>query len=443
MKILTNTNTSLGFRNHWVEIVGRAFCQVAWCTTALWTASCLASDEIPGPPQRHPIALQGGTIHTVSGETIEQGTLLFEQGKITAIGRDLPLPEATETISIDGKHVYPSFLDAHTHIGLVEIESVRATIDYREMGVFNPNVKSWVAVNPDSELIPVTRANGVLLVLSAPTGGLISGRSAVLQLDGWSYEDLVLQPDVAMHFGWPSRREGESSLKSLREYFQRARAYQKARSSDPDRLPMDLRLEAMQPVIDRKIPVMVSVDELPDIQAAVAFAVEQQIRLIIHGGYDAVECSSLLKEHHIPVIVAGTYRLPLRADDAYDSAYTLPGRLRDAGVQYCLASGGRFSSTGVRNLPYHAATAAGFGLPVDEAVKAITLHAAQILGVANRVGSLEVGKDATLFVCNGDPLDVHCQIDEAFVQGRKVEMNDRHKRLYRKYEQKYTQPPQE
>jgi imidazolonepropionase-like amidohydrolase len=378
-------------------------------------------------------------VHTVSGQTLEAGTILFDQGKITAIGREVPLPEGTEQIAVDGKHIYPGLIDAYTQLGLVEIESVRATIDYREMGQFNPNVKSWVAVNPDSEVIPVTRANGVLLVLSAPVGGLVSGRSAVLQLDGWTYEDLVLKSDIAMHVNWPSERSRESSLKALREFLDQARAYRQARQAQPLRQPMDLRLEAMQPVLDGELPMMVSADELGQIQAAIAFAVEQGVRLIIHGGYDAVECAELLKTHDIPVIVAGTYRLPLRPGDAYDAAYTLPARLQEAGVAYCLASGGRFSATGVRNLPYHAATAAGFGLPIDEALKAITLYPAKVLGIADRVGSLEVGKDATLFVCSGDPLDVNCSIERAYMQGRKVELNDRHKRLWKKYEQKYEQ----
>jgi imidazolonepropionase-like amidohydrolase len=412
---------------------------------AMSLACCLlgtaqASDEVPAPPQKHPIALVGGTIHTVSGATIEGGTILFEGGTITSIGQEVVLPEGTQAIQVSGKHVYPALIDAYTQLGLVEIESVRATIDYREGGLFNPNVKSWVAVNPDSELIPVTRANGVLLVLSAPTGSLIAGRSAVLQLDGWTTEDLVLQSEVAMHIQWPSRRGREASLKSLREYFALARNYQSAREADAELNPVDLRLEAMQPVLQGRTPLMVSADSLSEIQAAVGFAVEQQVRLIIHGGYDAADCAELLKEHQIPVIVAGTYRLPLRPDDAYDAAYSLPNRLRQAGVTYCLASGGLFSGTGVRNLPYHAATAAGFGLPLDEALKAITVYPAQILGIGNRVGSLEVGKDATLFVCSGDPLDVNCSIEEAYIQGRQIELNDRHKRLWRKYQQKYQQP---
>jgi len=417
------------------------YCQSLAAVLGCWLHGVAwASDEVPAPPQKQPIALVGGTIHTVSGETLGEGTLLFEKGTITAIGQEVALPEGTQVIPVQGKHVYPSFIDAYTQLGLVEIESVRATIDYQEAGVFNPNVKSWVAVNPDSELIPVTRANGVLLVLSAPTGGLISGRSAVLQLDGWSTEDLVLQTDVAMHANWPSRRERESSLVPLREYFVRARDYQTARQAVSENHPMDLRLEAMQLVLQGSLPLMVSADSLADIQAAVGFAVEQRVRLIIHGGYDAVECAELLKQHQIPVIVAGTYRLPLRAGDAYDAAYSLPNRLREAGVTYCLASGGLFSGTGVRNLPYHAATAVGFGLPDDEALKSITLYPAQVLGIADRVGSLETGKDATLFICSGDPLDVDCTVEEAYIQGRKIEMNDRHKRLWRKYQQKYQQP---
>jgi imidazolonepropionase-like amidohydrolase len=411
----------------------------------------VASNEVPGATQSKPIALVGGTVHTVRGENIPDGTVLFEGGKITAIGKAIALPSDTERIDIPGKHVYPSFVDAYTQLGLVEIGSVRATLDSREGGTLNPNVESWVAVNPDSELIPVTRANGVLLALTVPNGGMIAGRSSLIQLDGWTIEDLVVRKDIGMHLRWPSEQtsssnesesgtEGlsrESSPKALRDFFDRCRAYQKARSADPGRHPIDLRLESMLPVLDRKLPVIITADELRQIQAAVAFSLEQKIRIVIYGGYDAAECGALLKEHRIPVIVSGTYRLPMHASDPYDAAYTLPSRLQALGVQYCIASVGKFAGTGVRNLPYHAANAAAFGLPVEDALKSISLYPAQILGVDDRVGSLEVGKDATLFVCTGDPLDVSVSIDTAFIQGRRVELNDRHKRLWRKYEKKY------
>ena len=410
-----------------------------------------ASNEVPGKPQAKPIALVGGTIHTVSGETIADGTIVFENGKITAIGKGLSLPVGTEKIEVAGKHVYPSFLDAYTQLGLVEIGSVNATLDSREGGSINPNVQSWLAVNPDSELIPVTRSNGILLALTVPNGGLIAGRSAVIQLDGWTIEDLVVRKEIGMHIRWPSERSSQSidegtskaspprdsSQKELRSYFEQLRSYQKARAADPVRHSIDLRMEAMLPVLDKKIPVIVSADELRQIQSAVGFAIEQKINIIIYGGYDAAECATLLKENDIPVIVSGTYRLPMHASDPYDAAYTLPDRLRRLGVKYCIASVGKFAGTGVRNLPYHAANASAFGLPIENALKAITLYPAQILGVADRVGSLEAGKDATLFVCSGDPLDVSSSIDLAFVQGRQVELNDRHKRLRDKYEQKY------
>jgi imidazolonepropionase-like amidohydrolase len=399
------------------------------------------SNEVPGKPQSRPIALVGGTIDPIVGDPITDGTILFNEGKIVAIGRNLKLPANTETIDVRGKRVYPSLIDAYTQLGLVEIDSVRATIDSRELGSLNPNVKSWVAVNPDSELIPVTRANGVFLVLTAPTGGLISGRSAVLQLDGWTTEDLVLRADVGMHVNWPSMRgraaSAESPLKPLHDLLKRTKEYQVARQGNPDRHGIDARLEGMLSVLDRSLPLIVTANEMREIQGAVGFAMEHKLRLIIHGGYDAPQCAELLKKHEIPVIVSGTYRLPMYPEDSYDAPYTLPQRLHEAGVTYCLASIGRFGGTGVRNLPYHAATAAAFGLPLPEALKSITIHSAKVLGIDDRVGSLEVGKDATLFVATGDPLEVDCTVESAFVQGRKVELNDRHKRLWEKYQKKY------
>jgi imidazolonepropionase-like amidohydrolase len=185
--------------------------------------------------------------------------------------------------------------------------------------------------------------------------------------------------------------------------------------------------------------VIVHADEVRQITAAVAFADEEKLKLIIAGGYDAPKCAALLKEHDIPVIVGGTYRLPRRRADGYDTAYALPADLHAAGIRYCISSSGRFGASNVRNLPYHAAAAIGFGLPEDEALKSITLYPAQILGVADRVGSLEVGKDATMFIADGDPLETPTQVDAAWIGGRKVELNDRHKRLYRKYEEKYRQ----
>jgi imidazolonepropionase-like amidohydrolase len=412
-----------------------------------------ASPEIPGAPQQRPIALAGGTIHTVSGPSIPGGTLVFEQGRITDIGQDVSIPPDAQHIDVSGKHVYPGLFDAYTKLGLVEIDAVRSTADHQEVGQLNPNVKAQIAVNPDSELIPVTRSNGVLLALTAPAGGLISGCSAVLQLDGWTWEDMTLQSDVAMHLNWPrmlpvsdwqidksAKEQNETrdkALDQLRQLFADAGAFLKARTSDAKWPAHDLRLQTMVGVLEGKLPLIVHADEAQQIQAAVAFAQQHKVKLIIHGGYDAPYCAELLKAKQVPVIVAGTYRLPLRRGDDYDMPFTLPERLRQAGIKFCISSGGRFSASNVRNLPYHAATAAAYGLPNREALRAITLYPAEILGVSDRVGSLEVGKHATLIVADGDPLETSTHVEAAFIEGRAVDLSDRHKRLWEKYQEKY------
>ncbi|MBW3599758.1 MAG: amidohydrolase family protein [Planctomycetes bacterium] len=412
----------------------------------------LAGPEIPGEKQSRPVAMVGGTIHPVSGPAIENGVLLFDDGKIVAVGQDVEIPVDAERIELKGKHVYPGLFDAFTDMGLVEINSVRATRDQAETGDVNPNVRSWVAVNPDSELIPVGRANGVLLTLTAPVGGLISGKSAVMQLDGWTYEDMTLQPDVGMHVQWPrmapvsdwaveesakeQMKRRDEALERLRQTFDDARAYQKARQADGERHPLDLRWEAMLPVLDGELPLIVAANDIQQIQSAVAFAAEQKVRMILYGGYDAPHAAALLKKHDIPVIVGEVYRLPERRSDPYDTPFTVPERLRQAGVPFCISGAGRFGASNVRNLPYHAAMAAAFGLPRDEALRAITLSPAEILGVADRVGSLEPSKDATLFIATGDPLETPMQVTAAYIQGRRVNLDNRHKRLYRKYREK-------
>jgi imidazolonepropionase-like amidohydrolase len=420
------------------------------------TSALFAHPEIPGAPQKQPVALVNATIHPVSGPVIEKGTLVFDGGKITALGKDASVPAGAEVIDLDGKHVYPSLFDAITDVGLVEINSIRATIDGQEIGQLNPNVRAITAVNPDSEIIPVTRSNGVLLALAAPNGGLMSGRSGIIQLDGWTWEDMALKTDVALHIEWPSygpggRRgrgggepdegatpRGERAVEQMHQALEDARAYGAARKADPN-FAHDARWESLQDVLAGKLPVIIHADELRQLTAAVAFAEREKLKLIIAGGYDAPQCAALLKKNDVPVIVGGTYRLPRRRGDAYDSAYSLPAALHEAGIKFCISTHGRFGASNVRNLPYHAAVAVGFGLLADEALKAITLYPAQILGVADRVGSLAIGKDATLFVASGDSLDTATQVTAAWVRGRKVDLDDRHKRLYHKYEEKYKQ----
>ncbi len=399
-----------------------------------------ASDQIPGAPQTAPIAIVGGTIHTVSGDTIERGTLVFREGRIVELGKRVEIPADAEVIDAAGKHVYPSLIEANSDIGLVEINSVSATVDSSETGSINANVRSAFAFNADSELIPVNRANGILLAVSAPSGGLVSGRSSLMMMDGWAWEDMTLKADTAMHVRWP---RSESEVKRLAELFEQTKRYIAARdAARPLEQPKDLRLEAMRQVVEGEIPLIVAATSLDQIEAAVSFAKQQAVSLIISGGYDAPLCAELLKQEKVPVIISGIYRVPQRRHGAYDEGYTLAKKLSDAGIAFCISAGGRFGATGIRNLPYNAATAAAYGLSEEEALRAITLSPAEILGVSDRVGSLQVGMDATLFIADGDILETPTQVLNAFVQGRAVDLSNKQTQLYRKYttKQERTQP---
>ncbi|MBI2825848.1 MAG: amidohydrolase family protein [Planctomycetia bacterium] len=421
----------------------------------------LANPEVPGAPQKHPVALVGGTVHPVSGPAIENGVIVFDAGKIVAVGRDAAIPADAERVDVSGKHVYPGLIDANSQLGLVEVPSVRGSRDQSEMGEINPNVKAHVAFNPDSELIPVNRSGGVLAVLTVPSGGLITGMSSCMLLDGWTWEDMCLKPGVGLHVNWPQMAPIEAwwieqaptaqlesrdrSLKAIRAALTDARAYQaakKAAESGHAAAPEhDARWEAMIPALEKQMPAFIHAEDVQQIQSAVAFAEREGLRPVIVGGYDAPECAALLRKHNVPVVVGGVYRLPRRRADAYDAAYTVPARLHEAGVAFCIAGaiGGSSGAlpANLRNLPHHAGTAAAYGLPPDEALKAITLYPAQIMGVADRLGSLEAGKDATLIVTTGDPLEIPTQVTAAYIQGRAVQLSDRQKRLWEKYKEKY------
>jgi imidazolonepropionase-like amidohydrolase len=397
-----------------------------------------SAPEIPGDEPKGPVAIIGGTIHVVSGPKIESGTILFDGGKIVAVGRNVDLPANTRKIDAAGKQIFPGLIETNTTLGLTEIDAVRATNDYGEQGQFNPNVKAQVAFNPDSELIPVTRANGVLTALSSPDGGIMPGRSAVMALDGWTWEDMTVLSPAALHVIWPRMSSGgrERTLSSIDETLSAARHYQKARSGK-EPVEIDLRNEAIIDMFERRTPLFVHANMLQPIEEAVALAVRENLRLTIVGGYDAPKCAALLKKHGVSVIVGGTQRVPLRRHDPYDAPCTVPDELRRAGVQYCIGGHSRFSASNVRNLPYHAATAAAFGLPKNEALRAITLYPARILGVDDRLGSLEKGKDATLIVCDGDILQTPTHVEKAFIAGRPVDLSSRHVRLWQKYREKY------
>ncbi|HTY36225.1 MAG TPA: amidohydrolase family protein [Bacteroidota bacterium] len=423
----------------------------------LWTIAAFASDAVPAAKQKKPIALIGGTVHTVSGGVLEHATILFDKGKIVAIGTTVTIPSDAERIDVSGKHVYPGLIDSRTDMGLTEIGSVRGTIDIAETGVINPNVRAEVAVNPESELIPVARANGVTIVATAPRGGLISGLAAALMLDGWTTEDLTLKSGIGLVVNWPSmvyspsgffrttkeewQKQRDDQLKLLRETFANARAYMTAKKAEQQKgiayHDSDPRLQAMIPVLEGSIPVFVEANEMSQIQAAVTWAEEEGVKIVIVGGRDAWLVRDQLKAKNVPVIVTNIHTAPQHQWQGFNEVFTLPMRLQEAGVRFSITGDGDASNS--RNVAYHAATAAAYGLPKEEALKSVTLYAAQILGIADRVGSLETGKDATLIVTTGDPLEPPTVTVQMFIQGKKIDLTNKHQQLYEKYKQRYKQ----
>lgn len=417
----------------------------------------LASDQVPAAMQKRPIALVGATIHTVSGDIITNGSILFIDGKITAIGNSLELPANTETIDVSGKHVYPAMIDANTALGLVEISAVRATRDYAEAGGITPEVRAMIAFNPDSELLPVTRANGVAIALSVPRGGLVSGTSSLMMLDGWTPEQMAIAAEAGIHIRWPNMRPSsaaqsskskEEQHKKIAEQLQKldvllsdARAYHKAANTAGSPHTSNIRLASLEKVITGELPFFVHADHLRQIQAALQWTEDHKVRMVLVGGYDAWRVADELKKRQIPVILEGIHNLPDRRWESYDEPFTVAKKLADAGVRFCVAggAGSPFGAAHVRNLPYHAATAVAYGLSKEDGLKSVTLYPAQILGVADRLGSLESGKDATLMVTDGDPLEITTRVEHLFLQGRKVDISSRHTQLYEKYRAKYRQ----
>ena len=419
----------------------------------------ISSDQVPAPPQTHPILLMNATIHPVSADEIRRGAILFEKGVITAIGRRITnLPDNTETIDLQGKHVYPGMIAAASVIGLTEIGAVAVTRDFAERGDVNPNVRAEVAYHPDSEIIPVTRSNGVLLAHSCPTGGLISGTSAVMMLDGWTWETATLKAQTGLHINWPnmgaisSRRfrrseeevakRREEAMKKLDSTFEEAQRYlvakEAANQSGRIELETDLRWEAMLPVLRREVPVFMHASEVRQIESAVEWANRHNLKMVIVGGYDAWRVADLLKKYEIPVIYETVNSLPRRRWEDFDTPFTGPLKLYEAGVKYCISMGTGGASNH-RNTPYEASKAASYGLPKNEALKSVTLYAAEVLGIADKAGSLEKGKDATLMITDGDPLEITTQVEQVYIQGKKIDMSDHHKVLYDKYKEKYRQ----
>jgi imidazolonepropionase-like amidohydrolase len=418
----------------------------------LYPVLCVATAAAQG------IMLRGGTIHTISGGVIEGGTVLIRDGKIVAVGKNFTPPDGYKIVDIPGQQVYPGMIDAASMMGL---DSTAAEVgsDASELGMLNPQLRALTAMNPSSEHIPASRANGVTSVIEMPEGELIAGQMSLIHLDGSANDEMAVAPLVGVHLRFPAltthpvrphedddadddpappepvpyeqaKEDYDRKMAALVSFFDEARAYRQAKQAGPAGLKIDLRFEALIPVLDGTTPMFVTAVREREIREAIEFAEKQKIRIILADAYESYKAIPLIKAKGIPVVLGPTFTLPLDPDDAYDRSFTTPAALYEAGVKFAIAS---FSARQSRNLPYQAAAAVPYGLPKEQAYRAVSLSAAEIFGVANRVGSIEEGKAADLIVADGDPMEVTTKVNMVFIGGKAQSLETRQKQLYEKY----------
>jgi imidazolonepropionase-like amidohydrolase len=406
-------------------------------------------------------ALTHAKIFTLAGAPIEDGTLIIKDGKIAAVGANVDVPAGAQVIDTKGLHIYPGLFDPITQMGLSEISAVNATVDSTETGVYNPDVVAATAVSPSSEHIPVTRASGITEVLTVPDSGgfdfggsrgVLGGQASAIHLAGWTINDMLIKKSVAMVITWPviqtrtfdfatfsrkekpfteAKQEYEKQVNELTDYLDRARHYAQAMGhGGPSDFKRDLKLEALAPVVRGQLPVLVFADRARDIRNAVEFCDKQKLKMILAGGEEAYKVKDLLRSKGIPVILRPTLSLPNEEDDPYDRLLSQPAELAASGVKFAFGS---IDNSFARRLGQQAANAVAYGLPYDEALKAVTVYPAQIFGVADQVGTLETGKVANIIVTNGDPLELTTDVKYLFIKGQRTSLENRHQRLYEKY----------
>jgi len=431
------------------------FAHVALCSLACTTLA-LAQSEMPAAAaQAHAIALVHARIDPAKSGVapIENGYVIFDKGIITAMGAGEPaaLPEHCQRVDCAGLTVLPGYINLGSSLGLVETLQVSATDDRTEFGNFHPEVRACVAMNPDTNLLPVARAGGVLTTSLYPQGGTISGHASVMRLDGWTSENQTIMPRAGMIVQWPisepivaswmdksvddQKKESAKQLKEIEHFFDQAAAWATAYEADPKGTPGDLRFQNMIDVVRGREPVIFTANSPAAIESAVLWSVRHGLKPVIWGGAGAEQCIPLLQKNSVPVIIAGTHRLPRRSGSAIDDIYALPARLHAGGISFCIATASDPSNE--RHLPDHAATAVAYGLPQDVALRSITSDAATIAGVGDRLGSIEPGKVATLQVVSGTPMQMTCEPLLAFIDGRRVDLGNHQLRLDAKYREKY------
>jgi imidazolonepropionase-like amidohydrolase len=415
-----------------------------------------AQQPIPAAKQKKSILLMNGIAHIGNGQLIENSVVGFKDGKITLIGdartMRIDISAWDTTINISGKHVYPGFIAPNSTLGLTEIEAVRASNDWYEVGGYNPHVRSQIAYNAESRIIPTVRTNGVLLAQVTPRGGRISGTSSVMQLDGWNWTDATQRKDDGVHINWPSvysrqwsdngmvyekSKNYEAQKQELQQFFAEAKAYLENPSE------RNLRFEAMRGVFNGTQRLYIHADAVKDITESVAFAQKFGVKhVVIVGGTDSWKCAEFLKNKNISVMLTRVHSLPVRSGDDLDQPFKTAAQLHDAGVLFCFQNEGDQEASHTRNLPFLAGTAVAYGLPKEQAVAALTGNAALILGIADRTGTLEAGKDATLFISEGDALDMSTnKVTWAFIEGRRLDLRNEQQELNEIYLKKYGLDP--
>jgi imidazolonepropionase-like amidohydrolase len=408
------------------------------------TATSYAQENVyPAPAQQGNIALTHATIHVGNGTVLEDAMIVFRDGKIMSVGPAEPIKDNAKVIDCSGKHIYPGLISAATNLGLNEIGAVRATRDEYELGNINPDVRSVIAYNTDSKIINTVRSNGILLVNVIPNGGMLSGSSSVMQLDAWNWEDAVYKMDGGIHFRMPflvrfsesedPLKENLKRIEDVRTFFREANAY----FDEPKHEHTNVKFESVKGLFDKTQTFFVHCELVKEMMVAVEFAKEFGFRTVIVGGSDSWKITDYLKENNIAVVVNQMHSLPNMQDDDVDLPYKLPFLLQQAGVAYCISD--QDEQSRYRNLPFNAGVAVGYGLTKEQALQAITLNAAKILGIDGRTGSLEMDKDANIVVSDGDILDMKTSnIKFAFIQGRQINLDDKQKQLYERYKYKYS-----
>lgn len=420
------------------------------------TLNLTAQKPTPAPAQSKSIRIYNVKIHVGNGTYIQNGEIGFKAGKFTYVNdnsKSMPLGKDFDVqIDGEGKHVYPGFILTNTTIGLREIDAVRATLDYDESGDITPEVRAITTYNADSKLIPTIRFNGVLIAQSTPRGGLISGQSSVVQLDAWNWEDASIKPEDGLHVNWPNRnrtihanqkdmdefslkKERNVSLNKIKDMFERTLMY----LNETTHAEYNGRCEAMLGLFTGTKTLYIHVNTEKDIMESVTWFEGIGIKkIVLVGGYEAYKIPDFIKQHNVSIILDRMHALPHTDDEDVKLPYKMPKLLWDAGINFTFSHIGDMEVMGSRNIPFNAGTAVAYGLEKEQAIQVLSLNAAKILGLDQQLGSIEVGKDATFFICDGDALDMRTnQLALAYINGRQIELENSQYYLYQMYMNKY------